>query len=547
MRKTRNVVMLLAAGLLLSACGPAYVVDDQPVAYAGAGAGAGAMVGPATYAVQGDPLVAYWGPHPIPAAFGGGFDFAEGPHTRPYYPVHPELYVMHDGYFAFIGDPYFYGYSGPMLWYAGPHMMHYPWGGVVCNIDGPHRHWQWNTVYVNETEYVYEDGFYVYVGLWPSWYVSDRRVYLNHYWPRHYHDHYRPMVERSRRAVHKHPSKHVSQGGAGHYKKTPQAQGVPGPGAAGPAGNGSHRNPGVLPAYDEKRSDRQRAAGEQGTAGIYRSGTKRPGDGDLRGGSQVAPGAKGPRGGAPGTGDHLPAYDANRRDGFGRSGDGASRGGTDDGFGRGAQPGATRPSSGDPAGRGETSGPGAGATRGATGAAGGHLPAYNNGRSYPGATGGPKGDIRPTGSQGSRRPGTTGTGGATRQEGGTWKGPANSDVRKPGQGSYQTKPSSRGGSQGGSQGTYGNYPKFQPPNATRPERPGAPTTNLNYMKATESTSNPSNSSTTSSRSKRKKASTSTKKSSPRRREPSTRSNGSSRSGGSQKASGGSSSRTRQRR
>lgn len=543
MRTTHSLVMVLATALLLSACGPAYVVEDQPVAYAGGGA----VVGPAAHAVQGDPLVAYWGPHPVPAAFGGGFDFTEGPHTRPYYPVHPELYVMHDGYFAFIGDPYFYGYNGPMRWYAGPHMLHYPWGGVVCNIDGPHRHWEWNTVYVHETEYIYEDGFYVYVGLWPAWYVSDRRVYLHHYWPRHYREHYHPMVERSRRAVHKHPPKHVSQGGVGHHKKTPKAQGVPG--GPGAAGNGRHRTPGILPAYDENRSERQRAAGEHGTAGIYRQGNKRPAPGETRRGAEVGRGGDGARGGA--KGGHLPAYDENRREGFGRKGDGATRGAKDGTFRGDTRPGATRPDSGSDRGSRNGKGRWQGSRPGA-GASGGHLPAYNNGRGDKGVPG-TRGGVRPTGNQGSRYPGAGDTSGSTRGEDGSWKGPANTKLRKPGQGNYQTKP----GSQGGAQGTYGNYPKFQPPNATRPDRPGPPSTNLNYnmKKAQGTTSQPAKSyqGSRASDSQRKKATTSKKSSSSRKRSPA-RSGGSYKSSPSKrsspsntKSSGGDSSRSRRRR
>jgi hypothetical protein len=581
MRRTlERSMMVLAAVLFLGACGPAYIIDDQPVAYAGGVAPVGPA--PAAMAVAGDPLVGYWGPHPVPTDFGGGFDFTEGPHTRPYYPMYPDLYVLQDGYYVFIGDPYFYGYTGPMRWYAGPHLMHYPWGEVVCNIDGPHRHWEHNTVYVYDTEYIYEDGFYVYVGFWPSWYVSSsRRVHLHHYWPRRYRDHYRPMVGRSQRAVHKHPPKHVSHGSVGHHKKTPQTQGVPRPGAAGsagPAGNSGHRNPGILPAYDENRSERQRAMGEKGTAGVYRSGEKqRPGVSETRTRANTRPGVSGARRGETGaTGRHLPAYD-NSRGGAGRSGQGT----TSDGRRLPATPAAggarrdlgptgghlpaydnSRGSAGrsgagttrDP--RGLPAAPAASGARRDLGPTGGHLPAYDNSRGSAGRPGVGATDARGTRRGGdvpatqSDRRGSPGDAGRTQRpttsSGGNWKGPSNTNVRKPGQGSYPTKRGSTSGSSA-PKGTYGNYPKLQAPNATKPNYPSAPTTQRSYNTKARSSSSPSKASTSSSSRKKSSSYKKASSSSSKKKAPSTRSSGSRSTPKARSNKSSGSSRSRQRR
>jgi hypothetical protein len=74
-------------------------------------------------------LVGYYGAHPIPDEYGGGWCAVEGPHVHPFAPVWYDQYVVRDGYFVFAAaDGYFYG---------GPHPIP---GGGWCGFDGPHRH-----------------------------------------------------------------------------------------------------------------------------------------------------------------------------------------------------------------------------------------------------------------------------------------------------------------------------------------------------------------------------------------------------------------------
>jgi len=287
---------VLLVSVLVVACGTTtYTVAQEPVALAAPGPG-----GPW-------PSVGYWGPHPVPAGYGGGFDYTEGPHTHPYTPDQPDLYAVHEGWFVFVGDPYFYGYDGPMRWYAGPHVLRYPWGDVVCPIDGPHRHWAYATAYVVEPDYVYVDGFWVYVGLWPVWWHHDHVVYLERYWPERYHEHYAPHQPRAHAAMQAAPTHHVE----GHTEVRP---GQPGVHDVPPAQGGPGAHSGLKPAYDENRPrtpdpdapDRtgvfhSRGAGTDAAA--EQGGAPRPAV------EPVTPPAEGRAGAHPGL---KPAYDENR-------------------------------------------------------------------------------------------------------------------------------------------------------------------------------------------------------------------------------------------
>jgi hypothetical protein len=266
-----RTLLLSALALLLLACGPTYVIDDEPYYVEEAPMAAPAVAAP------GEPAVGYWGPHPVPPAYGGGFDQTDGPHYRPYYPVHPELYAVHDGYYVFIGDPYFYGYDGRMTWFAGPHVMHYPWGDEICYIDGPHRHWHEGEVVYMDEYYVVEDGYWVYVGFWPHWYVPHRHVYLHHYWPGRYRDHYHSRTGVARRAVERHPPKHTHHGETRHRKKEPHSASVPGatPAQAGGHGGAHPRDPSILPAHDPHRKPPRKGAAEV-KPGVYRSNPSKP-------------------------------------------------------------------------------------------------------------------------------------------------------------------------------------------------------------------------------------------------------------------------------
>jgi|GEM_PF-6922304 len=287
---------LLLASLLVIACGTTtYSVVPEQAAVAAPGPN-----GPW-------PSVGYWGPHPVPEGYGGGFDYTEGPHTHPYTPDRPDLYAVNDGYFVFVGDPYFYGYDGPMRWYAGPHVLRYPWGEVVCPIDGPHRHWEYNTVYVYQTDYVVVDGFWVYVGLWPLWWHHDHVVYLERHWPKHYHDHYAEYVPRAHAAMEAAPPRHTTSGHVGQEPGQPGVHDVP----ASQGGRDSH--PGLLPAYDENRKQRVDPSAP-GQAGIYHSRDTDDPRGDRDGG-EARDGANGANGRpTPGGSNLPPAWNDGRRD-----------------------------------------------------------------------------------------------------------------------------------------------------------------------------------------------------------------------------------------
>jgi len=78
----------------------------------------------------------YWGYHPVPPSH-GSFCATTGLHAHAYAPFDAVLFVVHDGYWVFVGDPFAFGYSGGVYLYSGHHP--HGWGGW-CYLDGQHHH-----------------------------------------------------------------------------------------------------------------------------------------------------------------------------------------------------------------------------------------------------------------------------------------------------------------------------------------------------------------------------------------------------------------------
>ena len=207
----------------------------------------------------------YHGPHPVPEAWGGGWCDQEGPHYHEFAPVDVEFYEYIEGYYVFVGDPWFHGYTGPLYWYYGPHPVYTPWGTVVCYIDGPHL-W-YAPPPVTTAGWYYTDGYYYYRGTWPSHYRSHYRVHLAHHYPRRYERYARhappgrpPHRPGRRDRVSAHPEQHGGGGRAPRTRATPPPR---------------SQRAGDAPRYGGRSGDAPRYGGSSGDSPRYggRSGT----------------------------------------------------------------------------------------------------------------------------------------------------------------------------------------------------------------------------------------------------------------------------------
>ena len=118
--------------------------------------------------------VDYYGYHPIPEAYDGGFCESEELHHHEYLPVELELYNVVEGVYYFIGDPSVYGYEEALVWYYYHHPVPLYWGAGYCYIVGPHRHWwrPWGS------HFHLVNGHYHYRGPWGSHYHKHHHVTL---------------------------------------------------------------------------------------------------------------------------------------------------------------------------------------------------------------------------------------------------------------------------------------------------------------------------------------------------------------------------------
>jgi hypothetical protein len=115
----------------------------------------------------------YYGYHPIPEAYNGGFCERDDLHQHEYAPVEVELYNVADGVYYFVGDPSVYGYVVNLYWYEYHHPVPTYWGGGYCYLVGAHRHWwePWST------HFVLLNGHYHYRGPWGPYYRRHHRVH----------------------------------------------------------------------------------------------------------------------------------------------------------------------------------------------------------------------------------------------------------------------------------------------------------------------------------------------------------------------------------
>jgi hypothetical protein len=118
----------------------------------------------------------YFGYHPIPEAYGGGFCEREDRHQHEFAPVEIEFYNVVDGVYYFVGDPSAYGYEDELYWYQYHHPVPTYWGGGYCYLVGPHRHWwvPWGGYFV------LTNGYYHYRGPWGPRYHKHRHSYHHH-------------------------------------------------------------------------------------------------------------------------------------------------------------------------------------------------------------------------------------------------------------------------------------------------------------------------------------------------------------------------------
>jgi hypothetical protein len=171
----------------------------------------------------------------------------------------------------------------------------------------------------SEADYVVEDGYWVWVGFWPAWYIPGHYVYLGGYWPGPYRHYYEPRVVVVRKVIEKHPPRHHVKGETPHQGKSATSQGVPpatyqGHGAQPGQGGAQHqavppasggagyvKNPKLLPAYDENRDKHQPRPKASAPAGR-----------EERFGDQGQPARPAPNGGYTKNPKILPAYNENR-------------------------------------------------------------------------------------------------------------------------------------------------------------------------------------------------------------------------------------------
>lgn len=158
------------------------------------------LLGPLGAAAQ--HYVYYHGLHPIPEAFGGEYCDTEEVHPHEYVPVEVDYFTLQDGVYYFIGDP---GeeVEVQLYWYDYHHPVPVLWGGGLCYIVGPHRHWWRPHVAVH---YHSVNGRYVYRGPWPRHYRAGRRV--------------KPMHHHANAKHHHHSKAHPAK--TGHPGKTKQ-------------------------------------------------------------------------------------------------------------------------------------------------------------------------------------------------------------------------------------------------------------------------------------------------------------------------------------
>ncbi len=150
------------------------------------------LLAPATASAE--HFVYYHDYHPIPEAFGGGYCDVEDVHPHEYVPVELDYFQVQDGVYYYIGDPGDDGFE-ELYWYEDHHPVPTHWGGGICYLWGPHRHWWRPHVHVH---YQLLNGRWIYRGRWGKRYRASRRIKPLHVGRRHIHKGVHRKVQRQR-------------------------------------------------------------------------------------------------------------------------------------------------------------------------------------------------------------------------------------------------------------------------------------------------------------------------------------------------------------
>jgi hypothetical protein len=129
----------------------------------------------------------YNGPHPVDtrSAAGPSWDDSGGVHTHFYPPLDTRLFSFQDGCYTFIGDPVDFGYQGQTYSYYGAHPLPDLYGGGWCFMIGAHAHSfsPWSPSFAVVGPWYYWSGPYD-ATFWSYWpYYS---YYYRSYYPRYY-------------------------------------------------------------------------------------------------------------------------------------------------------------------------------------------------------------------------------------------------------------------------------------------------------------------------------------------------------------------------
>jgi hypothetical protein len=115
----------------------------------------------------------YKGPHAVPSEH-GGFCHISVRHFHTYKPDDMKVFRSDENTYIFIGDPTAHGFAGPRVAYYGHHPVPGAWGGGWCFISGPHFHF-YRTV---GTHWRWHGGQYYYTGGFTDpWYIRHRAIY----------------------------------------------------------------------------------------------------------------------------------------------------------------------------------------------------------------------------------------------------------------------------------------------------------------------------------------------------------------------------------
>ena len=117
----------------------------------------------------------YYGYHPHSPTNNphGGFCYINGAHSHAWAPYNQHLYVWHDGYYYWTGDPSPWGYQYTTYAYYGHHPLPHYFSGW-CYINSNHQHHYRPR---HNHHYRHRSGTYYYTGSYDSYYHDNRHHY----------------------------------------------------------------------------------------------------------------------------------------------------------------------------------------------------------------------------------------------------------------------------------------------------------------------------------------------------------------------------------